>query len=387
MQPSAFKAYPKGLFSYHLDDVPQLKELKFVRFITSDTRAGKPYLRLNTPSAGNLHPLEMYVQIRGLKGIVSGIYHLQADTHQLVLIREVDEEGLEAVLGLESKINGMVFVMSIVPFRSFWKYGVRAFRYCYLDAGHQIAALEAALAVEGAELTFLSGFDAKCLDTSMGFDEQEQTVFAAFAGTVTQKACKPLEGSTMRVQPTDYYEAFEPFPVDQIAPAQGNALLELLRSDTLADAVISRRSARAFGGGPLGEAYETAIMKILGNETTGMSVYLVVNDAVSLHRGVYRSGKCIDESDRRERICRDLVDQRFLLASSMVIVVTSPRFNGTELAKASRLSHGLHLWCEARNIGFTGIGAFYDRKLQQLLQTDDYILYVNAIGRKHGHKE
>ena len=118
-----------------------------------------------------------------------------------------------------------------------------------------------------------------------------------------------------------------------------------------------------------------------------MAVCLIINDGVSLGAGVYRCGKCIDAGDHRENVCRYLVDQRFLLSSSMIVVMTSPRFSGTGLAKASRLSHWLHLWCEARNIGFSGIGAFYDRKLQQLLQTDEYILYVNAIGRKHAREE
>ncbi len=88
MQPSLFKHYPEGLFSYDLNEHDALKVIALSRCVTSEhTVGGKPYVRLNTPSAGNLHPLELYVQIRGTQGIISGIYHVDAGRQKLVLIR------------------------------------------------------------------------------------------------------------------------------------------------------------------------------------------------------------------------------------------------------------------------------------------------------------
>ena len=55
--------------------------------------------RLNVPSAGNLHPVELYVQIRGIKGIISGIYHIDALEERLVLLREIERDGLETYVG------------------------------------------------------------------------------------------------------------------------------------------------------------------------------------------------------------------------------------------------------------------------------------------------
>jgi hypothetical protein len=76
-QPEQFKSYPDFLFRYPFNEIDALKVIEYARCITDyQIIGGKPYYRLNTPSAGNLHPIELYVQIRGIKGVISGIYHV-----------------------------------------------------------------------------------------------------------------------------------------------------------------------------------------------------------------------------------------------------------------------------------------------------------------------
>ncbi|HHE06221.1 MAG TPA: hypothetical protein ENK90_03785, partial [Epsilonproteobacteria bacterium] len=66
-QPSMFKTYPDFLYRYHFGDVEALEVAELARCITSYRSLDqKPYYQLNTPSAGNLHPIELYVQIRGV---------------------------------------------------------------------------------------------------------------------------------------------------------------------------------------------------------------------------------------------------------------------------------------------------------------------------------
>ena len=70
-QPAMFKHYPHFCYRLKLSDIPSLQWLEQTRCI-SDKRliAQAPYYGLNVPSAGNLHPLEIYVQLRNISGVL-----------------------------------------------------------------------------------------------------------------------------------------------------------------------------------------------------------------------------------------------------------------------------------------------------------------------------
>ncbi len=59
-------------------------------------------------------------------------------TEELVLMTEIGAAGIEPYLGMDQRFTGCLVMLSIVPFRCSWKYGLRAWRYLYLDLGHQI---------------------------------------------------------------------------------------------------------------------------------------------------------------------------------------------------------------------------------------------------------
>ncbi len=75
-----------------------------------------------------------------------------------------------------------------------------------------------------------------------------------------------------------------------------------------------------------------------------------------------------------------LVNQNFVSSASIIVVITSEQFNSNELMNAAASAHRTQLEAEMNGVGFSGIGAFYDEKLQKFLQTKEYILYVCAIG-------
>ena len=80
-QPTAFKRYPHFYRRFSLTEGDRLHD--FIR-LTSAITFTKKYkydsyqLRVN-PSAGALYPTEIYVQIRGIKGLIDGIYHLEIE--------------------------------------------------------------------------------------------------------------------------------------------------------------------------------------------------------------------------------------------------------------------------------------------------------------------
>jgi SagB-type dehydrogenase family enzyme len=91
------------------------------------------------PSAGALYPVETYLVVNNVTGMERGIYHYDVREHRLELVREgkVRDEAARAARDQEMLDSaGVVFLWTAVFARTAWKYGKRAYRYVYLDAGH-----------------------------------------------------------------------------------------------------------------------------------------------------------------------------------------------------------------------------------------------------------
>jgi len=99
-------------------------------------------LRVN-PSSGNLHPTEAYVVCQSISGINDGVYHYLCEDHSLqhrMIPQKSDSEDFSTTL---------LIALTSINWREAWKYGERAFRYCQLDTGHAIAAINYACACLG----------------------------------------------------------------------------------------------------------------------------------------------------------------------------------------------------------------------------------------------
>jgi len=91
------------------------------------------------PSSGALYPIETYVVIHAVDDIESGIYHYSVPDHSLDQLRCGDFRAEVARAALDQSMAAhanFVFVWTAIFERSKWKYGQRAYRYVYLDAGH-----------------------------------------------------------------------------------------------------------------------------------------------------------------------------------------------------------------------------------------------------------
>lgn len=380
-QPSLFKHYPRFAFRYPFGSISELKIAELSRCITDKTDiAGRPYYRLNTPSAGNLHPIELYVQIRGIKGVISGIYHVNAREESLVLVREIDNDGIEPLVGLSNRFKGMIFIVSIVPFRSEWKYGDRAVRYCYLDAGHQTGAIIASSSTQGQNATILSDIDALSLNEKMGFSTQEFTCMAISVGEETTKSVESLSLPLMQVPPTDYWESTGIFNT-QLSHYKYTVSYPVIHSfcNNISN-IYERRSVRLFEDKIISNETSEYFMKRMNQVPYPLSTDIVMLKNGAKEPGIYKQGKVYKKGTYAESISHLLVDQHFIKNAAMIIVFTAEKFTADTLITAGVFSHMLSLEAEDRNVGFTGIGAFYDQKLQLFLETDHPILYVCALG-------
>ena len=146
-----FKAKP-----IHKDSLSQL--LWASQGITKEYRG---YELRATPSAGALYPVETYLVIHNVEGIDPGVYHYGVQDHTLEQLREGDFRKSIARAALDQDMAysaNVVFIWTAIFERSGWKYGQRAYRYVYLDAGHiahSLALAAVALGIGSCQIAAL----------------------------------------------------------------------------------------------------------------------------------------------------------------------------------------------------------------------------------------
>jgi hypothetical protein len=275
----------------------------------------------------------------------------------------------------------MIFIVSIVPFRSEWKYKDRAVRYCYLDAGHQAGAIIASSSTQGQNATILSDIDALSLNEKMGFNAQEFTCMAIGVGEETTKNVEPLSLPLMQVPPTDYWESNGIF-IKQLNHYKYTVSYPVIHSfcNNIAS-IYDRRSVRLFEDQMIPSETAEYFMTRIDQVPHPLSADIVIFDNGAKEPGLYKQGEIYKKGMYAETLSHLLVDQKFIKNAAMVIVFTAERFTADALITAGVFSHMLSLEAEERHVGFTGIGAFYDKKLQNFLETDHPILYVCALGK------
>ncbi len=117
-----------------------LEELSYLLWSSTGIRevSGGHAFR-TSPSAGALYPIETYVVINSVQGLGPGLYHYNVKDHKLETLRPGDLGEEVAHAALEQDMCALapaVFIWTAIFPRTIWKYGQRAYRYIYLDAGH-----------------------------------------------------------------------------------------------------------------------------------------------------------------------------------------------------------------------------------------------------------
>jgi len=143
------------------------------------TQRDGEYCFRTAPSAGALYPVETYVVVNAVAGVAPGVYHYDAREHRLELIRGGDFREAVARAALDQEMcaqAGAVFIWTAVFARSAWKYGERAWRYVYLDAGHiaeNVALAAIALGLGSCQIAALYDDEVNAL---VGADGDEESV-------------------------------------------------------------------------------------------------------------------------------------------------------------------------------------------------------------------
>ncbi|MCU0568294.1 MAG: SagB/ThcOx family dehydrogenase [Oculatellaceae cyanobacterium Prado106] len=413
-QPTAFKTYPHFFRRFPLNaDHPIHTFLALTSAITyqKQYRDGVHALRVQ-PSAGALYPTELYVQIRGVEGLLDGLYHIEPQHERLTLLYELIDDGLEGYLADQRLIQGFIFLVTCVYFRSSWKYKNRSLRYCFLDSGHQVGAIEAAAYVSHFPYQLQFDFDQLALNDDLGFDTQEFATAMVVVGepkqTTRPKAVRRLRSPLPQVPGTDYFEpnrfiesayqeTFEGVGSREWGVGGADASLFYqsafpFTSDQWREAILQRRSARRFYPNPISheafltlcEAFQQPIPSDLAED---LEIYAVVHRVAGLEPGLYQypfhdHSLCLKPGEFHSQTGYLCIHQAIARDCAVVFFITSACRNyRVALQQAGIVGHRIYLAATALNIGCSGIGAYYDDETQAFLGSDRPVLYAIAIGQ------
>ena len=130
-----------------------------------------------TPSGGGLQPWEVYVIINNVERLAQGLYHYRAQNHALELLQEGQMRNRMVDLGFGVEFlhyASFICIVTCVPERFYWKYGVRGYRTAHIDTGVLVQTMwYVATALKLRSLP-VSGFSDDGVDEFLALDNQRE---------------------------------------------------------------------------------------------------------------------------------------------------------------------------------------------------------------------
>lgn len=139
---------------------------------TARSGGGRVFFRA-AMSAGNLHPVEVYV-IAGpnVDGVPTGVHHFAPLEFGLTELRQGD---FRAALSVTAPV---VLVFTGLVWRTTWKYGERGWRHLFWDAGTMLANLVATADGHGLDIGILIGFADETVSRLVAIDGVDEVPLA-----------------------------------------------------------------------------------------------------------------------------------------------------------------------------------------------------------------
>lgn len=398
-QPSTYKNYPESYSKIKLELGDEEDNFLFhIAGLTAKKSypSGEYYLRIN-PSAGALYPNELYLQIRGVKGKVDGIYHYEVSSSSLTLLQAISsEEGLEPYLGFKTAMRGYLFLVSAIYYRSSWKYKNRAFRYCLLDAGHLLGSIEASALLKPHAVQVIYSMDKEKLNRMFGFEDREWFLAAAsMAVPMRETEVKAIEFALPYVDGSRTFEKNE--LIEQAyneTMAVENCKREIkapkftFNKEKLQETLFSRRSQRGFSGGAMTKRQFNYIMDamhqpILSDCYEEINIYVVINKVINMPLGLYKGSTYIEYGDFAKKAGYLSLEQYSLSEEGAVVFFLTSKSKNYQAMyqKAGIIGQRLYVSSVYLDLGCSGIGAYYDDEVNTFVGNNEMVLYALAIGK------
>jgi SagB-type dehydrogenase family enzyme len=155
---------------------------------TLDAPDGTPLAPLRAvPSGGALYPLELYVLASRVAGLEPGVYHFDPLRRVLEAMRSGDPLPELCEISTYPEIvseSAVTWFVTLVAWRTRFKYGPRGYRFALLEAGHLVQNLLLTATALGLAAVPLGGYYDAAADAFLDADGvHESTVYTVTAGT------------------------------------------------------------------------------------------------------------------------------------------------------------------------------------------------------------
>lgn len=128
-----------------LDKIVDIDTFSYLLYMMQGVRkAGKNATLRMVPSAGARHAFEPYIAVRKVEGLTPGIYRYMAMEHALIKIEDGDVSStMVDVCEGQPFVGTAAFNVVLVAntYRMIHRYGMRGYRYLFMDAGHVVENL------------------------------------------------------------------------------------------------------------------------------------------------------------------------------------------------------------------------------------------------------
>lgn len=166
-----------------------LAELSFLAWATQgvvETFRDGVGSRRTVPSAGARHPFETYLLAHRVEGLEVGLYRYLPMGHRLCHLYSDAELPAKMAVACHGqrfvRDAAAVFVWTVIPYRTEWRYTVVSPKLIALDAGHVCQNLYLACEAIGAGTCAIGAYEQEVVDPILGVDGEDE--FAVYLATV-----------------------------------------------------------------------------------------------------------------------------------------------------------------------------------------------------------
>lgn len=393
---------------------------------------GGDFFYRSTPSAGALYPCEIYLAASGINGLPAALYHYNLEEHSLVKLRPLEPWGAADACSL-------TFFVSVIFFRSSWKYRERAYRYLLLDSGHVLENLLLALRATCTPHRTLLDFQDEKVNSFLGLGSTQEACLAIVEAGDLGSGASPLAEALFE-SPYPVPKPEPPAPKETIYPTILEAhiagcrpmrwgegpVLRMLEELGLelgpahpggaptpgqhekgyVDSLFQRRSRRAYLPRPMDRHSFHCLLECLKPQQDFpsqawdqlLAVGFLLREVEQMPGGFYlldmqeRTLREVARGDFSRKMASACLNQDWMGQAALQVIFLSnlellefrlgARAYRHALILSGRMGQRIYLASTALGLGACAVGAFYDQEAASLLGLNESsrLLYVVTSG-------
>jgi len=159
-------------------DLLTLEELSFLLWATQGVQRiigdGNATWR-TVPSGGARHPFETYLCLWQVEGVKPGLYRYLSIEHKLYLLRDDLEKPFSINKTLVAPAP-IVFIWTVIPYRTEWKYGAFSYKTIAQETGHICQNLYLASEAIGVGKCAVGAYNQALMDKYISVDGKDEFV-------------------------------------------------------------------------------------------------------------------------------------------------------------------------------------------------------------------